>query len=132
MVQKRATARQSNQLGVTFFQSGALELAIEQFMRATKRAPWVPTYWLNLGVALLERGAVNEAEAALERCLNLNPQSQSAFFHFGQIHIKRGDYSSAEASYLKVIELDPSTHLAQRAHEFIEGWRPHLIVGRRS
>jgi tetratricopeptide (TPR) repeat protein len=132
MARKRVTAPQHNQLGVTFFQSGSLDLAIEQFTRATKRAPWVATYWLNLGVAFLDRGEVNEAEAALEKCLKLKPQNQSAYFHRAQIHTKRGDDSSAKAAYEKVIDLDSTTHLARRAHELLKGWRPQVIVGRKA
>ncbi len=129
MASKRSvTARQYNQLGVTFFESRALDLAIEQFTRATRRAPWVPTYWLNLGVALLDRGDVNEAKSALDKSLKLNPQSQSAYFHLAQIHAKRGDDLPARAAYQKVIDLDSSTHLARRALELAEGCCPQLIA----
>jgi Flp pilus assembly protein TadD len=68
----KAHAFEHNQLGVTFFQSGAIELAIEQFMKATRRAWWVPSYWLNLGVALLDKGELDEAESALMRAIALN------------------------------------------------------------
>ena len=129
MASKRSvTARQHNQLGVTFFESGALVLAIEQFTRAARRAPWVPTYWLNLGVALLDRGDVNEAKIALDKSLKLNPQSQSAYFYLAQIHSKRGDDLSARAAYQKVIDLDSSTHLARRALELTKGRCPQLIT----
>lgn len=128
MAHKRVTARQRNQLGVTFFESGALDLAIEQFTCATRRAPWIATYWLNLGVALLDRGEVEQAKTALEKSLKLNPQNQSTYFHLAQIHTKRGDYSSAKAAYLKVIGLDSSTHLARRARELTEGWHPQLFT----
>jgi len=125
---KRATARQHNQLGVTFFQSGAIDLAIEQFTRATKRAPWMATYWLNLGVALLDRGEVEQAETALKKSLELDPGSQSTYFHLAQLHSKRGDRSSANAAYLKVIELNAHSYLAQRARELTEGWHPKLRI----
>ena len=124
----RAKASEHNQLGVTFFQSRSIDLAIEQFIQATKRAPWVATYWLNLGVALLDRGKVDEAKTALDKSLKLNPQSQSAYFHLGQIHTKRGDDASSREAYLKVIDLNSSTDLARRARELTEGRCPHLIV----
>jgi hypothetical protein len=38
---RRARGFEHNQLGVTFYRSGALDLAIEQFELATRRAPWV-------------------------------------------------------------------------------------------
>lgn len=116
-----------NQLGVTFFQSGAIELAVEQFTLAKRRAAWVSTYWLNLGVALLEQNELDKAEAALSRALKLNPQSQSAHFHLAQIHTKRGDETAARNAYQQVITLDPLTRFAQRAREHNEGWRPRLI-----
>jgi tetratricopeptide (TPR) repeat protein len=58
---------------VTFYESGAIDLAIEEFRRATKRVPRVATYWLNLGVALLDEDKNEEAESALKRALRLNP-----------------------------------------------------------
>lgn len=126
---QNVTARQHNELGVTFFQSGALDLAIEQFRKARKRAPRVATYWLNLGVALLDKAELDEAESVLMQSLKLKPQSQSAYFHLAQLYTRRGDNLSARAMYLKVIDLDSTTYLAQRARELTEGGHPHLIHG---
>lgn len=128
MARKRATARQHNQLGVTFFQSGAVDLAVEQFTRAIKSAPGVGTYWLNLGVALLDRGDLDRATTALEKSSHLNPKSQSTYFHLAQIHTKRGEALAAREAYLKVIELDSQTYFAQRARELTEGRIPKVIV----
>jgi tetratricopeptide (TPR) repeat protein len=87
--QTKARAVEDNQLGVAFFQSGAIELAVEQFRRAARRASWVSTYWLNLGVAPLEGGELDEAESALRHALKINSKSQSAHFHLAQLHAKR-------------------------------------------
>ncbi len=124
----KARAFEHNQLGVTFFQSGAVDLAVEQFRLATRRASWVPSYWLNLGVALLEKGELDEAERALRRNLALNPESQSAYFHLGQLYHRRNDESASRRAYRKSVELAPYTYLAQRARERVEGWRPRLII----
>jgi tetratricopeptide (TPR) repeat protein len=124
----KAHAFEHNQLGVTFFQSGAIELAIEQFMKATRRAWWVPSYWLNLGVALLDKGELDEAESALMRAIALNPRSQSACFHLAQLNKKRCDEGAVRRAYEKTIELRPHTYLAQR-REYLEGWRPRIITG---
>ncbi len=124
----KARACEHNQLGVSFFQSGAIDLAIEQFKVATKRAPRVPSYWLNLGVALLDKGSLVAAEASLKRTLSLNPQSQSAYFHLAQLYKSRGeDDAAVRDAYEQAIALDPHTYLAQRAREHIEGWRPRII-----
>lgn len=124
----KGTGSQHNQLGVSFYESGAIDLAIEEFRRATKRVPWVATYWLNLGAALLDKAEDEEAESALMRALRLNPNSQSVYYHLAQLHKKRGDKVATRATYEKLIELGPHTHLAERAREYLEGWRPRIIT----
>lgn len=125
----KANASEHNRLGATFFQCGAVDLAIEQFTLAAKRAPWISSYWLNLGVALLDKGLLVEAESALERAISLNPESQSAYFHLAQLNKKRGDEAAVRRAYEKAIELGPHTYLAQRSREYLEGWRPSIITG---
>jgi tetratricopeptide (TPR) repeat protein len=122
----KALAFEHNQLGVTFYRSGAIDLALEQFRRATKRAPWVATYWLNLGITLLDKDALNDAESALKRAIELDPQSQSAYFHLAQLYHKRGDSVAVHESYQRTIELAPDTHLAQRSRERLADWRPRI------
>jgi tetratricopeptide (TPR) repeat protein len=119
---------QHNQLGVTFFQGGAIDLAVEQFTFATTRAPWVSTYWLNLGVALLQKEQLDQAEVALERTLALDPRKQSAYYHLAQIYEKRGDTKSFREAFEKVLELGPKTHLGQRARERLDHWKPRIIA----
>jgi Tfp pilus assembly protein PilF len=122
----RALAVEHNQLGVTFYRSGAIELALGQFTLATRRAPWVSSYWLNLGVALLDKDELDEAEAALKHAIEQNRRSQSAYFYLAQIHEKRCDDLATREFYQRAIELAPHTHLARRARERLEGWRPRL------
>ncbi len=122
----KGTASQHNQLGVTFYQSGAIDLAIEEFRRATKRRPSIATYWLNLGAALIDKAEIDEAELALKRGLELKPDSQSAYYHLAQVFAKRGDEPSVRAAYQKVIELGPNTYLAQRARERLDDWHPRF------
>ncbi|WP_041976910.1 tetratricopeptide repeat protein [Pyrinomonas methylaliphatogenes] len=124
---RRARGFEHNQLGVTFYRSGALDLAIERFELATRRAPWVSSYWLNLGVAFLDKGILGKAEAAIKRALELDNKSQSAYFHLAKLHEKREDEAAAREAYEKAIELDPRTHLAQRARERLEEWHPRLL-----
>jgi Tfp pilus assembly protein PilF len=124
-----ATAFECNQLGVTFFRCGAVDLAIEHFKCATKRAPFVSSYWLNLGVALLEKGILTEAAEALEKAISINPENQSAYFHRAQLHKKFGHEVSVRCNYEKVIEIKSDTRLAQLAREYLEGWRPRIIRG---
>jgi tetratricopeptide (TPR) repeat protein len=125
---KRTLAREHNQLGVHFYRSGALDLALEQFKRATKQAPWVASYWLNLGVALLDTDALDDAQAALTEAVEINPQNQSAYFHLAQLKEKRSDTLAARELYRRAIELGSNTRLAGRARERLQGWQPRLKV----
>ena len=129
-MRRRTKARsfEHNQLGVTFFQSGAIDLAIEQFSLAIKRAPWVPSYWLNLGIALLEKDVLDEAQSALQRTIALQPDNQSAYYHQAQLYKKRGNEQAVRSAYEKAIELNPHSYLAQRAREYLEGWHPRIIT----
>lgn len=124
----QATAQEYNRLGATFYQAGAIDLAIEQFKIAARRAPWISSYWLNLGAALLDKAMLDEAESALNRAVSLNPESQSAYYHIAQLQKMRGDEKAVRLAYEKTIELDPYTYLAQRARERLEGWRPRFII----
>ena len=117
-----------NQLGVTFFQSGAVDLTIEQFRLAIKRAPWVPSYWLNLGIALLERDTLNEAQLALDRAIALQPNNQSAYYHLAQLYKKLGNEEAVRSAYAKAVQLSPHTYLADRAREYLEGWHPRIVT----
>jgi Flp pilus assembly protein TadD len=126
-IRKKAHSYEHNQLGVTFFESGALDLAIEQFRLATKRAPWVASYWLNLGVALLDNGSLDEALLVLQQVIALKPNNQSAYYHLAQLYKKLGNDEAVRSAYQKTIELGPRTHLGDRAREYLEGWRPRII-----
>ncbi len=128
MPRTKARSFEHNQLGVTFFQSGAVDLAIEQFRRALKRAPWVPSYWLNLGIALLDKGVLDEAQSALQRAIKLQPDSQSGYYHLAQLYKKLGNEQAVQSAYKKAIEINPHTYLAHRACEYLEDWHPRIII----
>lgn len=124
----KARSFEHNQLGVTFFQSGAIDLAIEQFRLALKRAPWVSSYWLNLGIALLDKDVLGEAQSALEHAMALQPDSQSAYYHLAQLYKKLGNEQAVRTAYEKAIEINPHTYLAHRACEYLEDWHPRIIT----
>jgi tetratricopeptide (TPR) repeat protein len=124
----KAHSFEHNQLGVTFFQSGAVHLAIEQFRLAIKRAPGVPSYWLNLGIALLDSDVLDEAQSALERAIKLQPDNQSAYYHLAQLYKKLGDELAVQSAYKRAIEINPHTYLADRACEYLENWHPRIVT----
>jgi len=125
---RKARSFEHNELGVTFFQSGALDLSIEQFRLAIKRAPWVSAYWLNLGIALLDKDVLDESQSSLEHAIALQPDSQSAYYHLAQLYKKRGKEENVRSAYEKAILLSPHTYLAERAREYLEDWHPRIIT----
>ena len=66
---KKATVAEQLRLGVFFYRSGIYDLAIEQFLAASKRAPNTPNVWLNLGAVYIDKSELAKAKIALERAL---------------------------------------------------------------
>jgi tetratricopeptide (TPR) repeat protein len=120
---KRATVAEQLRLGVFFYRRGSLDLAIEQFLAASKRSPHAPNIWLNLGAAYIDKNDLGNAKAALEHALTLKPDYASAFFHLGQLYDKQADAENAFSCFNQVITLEPHGELARRAREQLEGFR---------
>jgi tetratricopeptide (TPR) repeat protein len=126
---KRPTAADHLQLGVIFYRSRSFDLAIQQFLLASKKAPHAPNVWNNLAVAYIDKGELDKAMLALGRALKLKPDYVSAHFHLGQLFDKRGENEEAVECFNRVIELDPYGELGRRAKERIEGFRPKFVLG---
>jgi protein O-GlcNAc transferase len=128
MRRKRATLAEQLRLGVYFFNSGAIDLAIAQFTAATKRAPHLATVWMNLGAAYLEKKDLAHADESLQRALNLRPDFAAAHYHLAQVCEARGENERAKECYQRAAELSPHTDLGRHALELATGWRPHIYI----
>jgi superkiller protein 3 len=126
---KRATAAEHCRLGLFFYRSGNYDLAIEQFIAASKKAPRAPNVWLNLGVVYIDKGDLVKAMVALEKALELKPNYAPAYFHLGQLYDKRGEDEKASECFNRVIELEPRGELSRRARERLEGFHPKILGG---
>jgi Flp pilus assembly protein TadD len=85
ILKDKRRANEHNSLGASFFNSGAVELAVKQFEIAVTLAPDDAAYWRNLGAALLEMGLIEDADRALRRSIELDPNSGHSHFHLGQL-----------------------------------------------
>lgn len=128
MRRKRPTLAEQLRLGMYFFNTGALDLAIQAFTAATKRAPHLATAWMNLGVAYLEKKELEKAEEALQRALQLQPEYPTAFYHLAQLCELRGQREQAREYYQRTAKLAPHTDLGRRALERATGWRPRFFM----
>jgi tetratricopeptide (TPR) repeat protein len=124
---KQATVAEHLRLGVFFYRSGNYDLAIEQFLAASKKAPHTPNVWLNLGASYIDKGELLKAKAALERALGLKPDYASAFFHLGQLYDKQANNEKARGCFERVITLTPHSELGRRARERIDGFHPRVV-----
>ena len=123
MARKTKTPKAADhlQLGAFFYRSGSYDLAIEQFVAASKRAPHLPNVWLNLGVAYIDKGELQKAKESLERALKLKPDYPPAYFHLGVLYERLGDLERARESFNRVIDLDRYGELGRRASEIVGG-----------
>jgi tetratricopeptide (TPR) repeat protein len=125
---KKASVAEHLRLGVFFYRSGSYDLAIEQFLAASKRAPHTPNVWLNLGATYIDQGELAKAKMALERALRLKPDYGSAFFHLGQLYDEDGDAEKARECFKRVILLEPHSEIGRRAKERVEGFHPRVVL----
>jgi Tfp pilus assembly protein PilF len=128
MRHKRATLAEQLRLGAFFFNSGAIDLAIAQFITVTKRAPHLATAWMNLGAAYLEKKDLACAEESLQRAIKLRPDFAAAYYHLAQVCEARGEPEQAKQCYQRAAELAPHTELGRHALELATGWRPHIYI----
>ena len=132
MRRKRPTIAEQLRLGAYFFSTGALDLAIQEFTAATRRAPHSATAWMNLGAAYLEKKEVAKAEEMLQRALKLRPDYAAAYYHLAQLCEMRGQPRESREYYQRTADLAPHTDMGRHALELATGWRPRLYIAEES
>jgi len=95
----RKKARNLNNLGVTSFHNGELELARDQFRQAVGFDPNFAECYNNLGLVLTELDQDDEATEAFSRALKINPDLHSAYNNLGYVFYKQGSYDQAIEMY---------------------------------
>ncbi len=130
MCRKRPTVAERIRLGAYFFATGALDLAIAQFVAATRRAPHSATAWMNLGAAYLEKKDWARAEESLQRALKIRPDFAAAYYHLAQLCEERGENDRTKQYYRRAADLAPHTDLGRHALELATDWRPRLFISK--
>jgi tetratricopeptide (TPR) repeat protein len=124
---KKTTVAEQLRLGVFFYRAGSYDLAIEQFLAASRRAPHTPNIWVNLGATYIDKGELENAKGALERALQLRSAYASAFFHLGQLYDKQTREKKARECFKRVVELEPHSELGRRARQRVEGFQARVV-----
>jgi Flp pilus assembly protein TadD len=91
----RREAMKFNNLGVTSFHNGHLELARDQFLDAVKRDPTFAECFNNLGLVYTDLGEEAKAAAAFLKAIKLSPDLHAAYNNLGYVYYKQGNYEKA-------------------------------------
>ncbi len=82
-------------LGLAYFKSGAVPLAIEQFKEAVKLDPTKVEGHYNLGNAYLRQGAYQSAIIELKKAIAIKPDIAEAYLNLGVAYINQNRYREA-------------------------------------
>lgn len=85
---------------------GKLDLAIEDYKKATEKNPESSVIFNNLGSAYRKKGLFKEAVIAYDKSISLNNQYILAYNNRGVAKIEKGDYQSAIEDFNKALSID--------------------------
>ena len=88
-------------LGESYFMSGKMDKAIEEFKKVIETEPSARTYAL-LGLSYLRLGRFDEAKQYFQNGLKLDPHNIACLFNLGYIAERQGDATGAEAMFQEV------------------------------
>ena len=101
---KKKEAKKFNNLGVTSFHNGELELARDQFLEAVTLDAQFAEAWNNLGLVFTELQDDEEATRAFSKTVEINPDLPAAYNNLGYIFYKQGSYDQAVEMYNEALE----------------------------
>jgi Flp pilus assembly protein TadD len=118
---RKAAALDPNQadihytLGVTLWQQGEFDKAVEELRAAIKVQPSYAEAHYTLGTVLKQQGNLAEAAAALHEAIRLNPEFAGAYTTLGGILRQQGDSEGAAAAMKTGAEIAKRTTDLQAA-----------------
>jgi tetratricopeptide (TPR) repeat protein len=92
-------SRKLNNLGVTSFHNGELELARDQFEEAVSLDEGFAECFNNLGLVYTELDEEEKATEAFSTAIELNPELHAAYNNLGYVFYKQGSYDQAIEMY---------------------------------
>jgi predicted O-linked N-acetylglucosamine transferase (SPINDLY family) len=98
--------------GITFYQQGRLDEAIEYFRKAIQLDPNSPEAYHYLGIALQSKKHLNEAATCYQKSLQLDPGYADAHLHFGNLYRVIGRLDEAVLHFRDALRLQPDSAAA--------------------
>ena len=93
-------------LGESYFMSGKVDKAIEEFKKLIEVEPSARSYAF-LGLSYRHLGRFDEAKQYFQKGLKLDPHNSSCLFNLGFIAERQGDSAAAEAMFQEVLRSNP-------------------------
>lgn len=93
-------------LGESYYMSGKVDKAIEEFKRLTEAEPSAHSY-LFLGLSYTHLGRFDEAKQSFQNGLKLDPRNSACLYNLGYIAERQGDSAGAGAIFQKVLLSNP-------------------------
>ena len=110
-----------NGLGVTymygskFLNKGALNLALENFRKATEYDSHFSEAHSNLAACYYELGDAKEATGIYERIINRDPGNVLGYYNLGLLYAFEKDYDNAIRCFKKALRLKPDFRECEEA-----------------
>jgi tetratricopeptide (TPR) repeat protein len=99
LAERKKKSRKLNNLGVTSFHNGELELARDQFLEAISLDDGFAECFNNLGLVYTELGEHARATEAFSTAVAKNPDLHTAYNNLGYVFYKQGSYDQAVEMY---------------------------------
>jgi len=100
--------------GVSSFQKGNIEAAINYYNKAIEINPQLSMAYINRGYANFSKGDLAQAIQDTTKAIEINPESIDAYGVRGDSHVKSENFDQAVADYSKAIELNPKLGAAYK------------------
>ena len=98
-----------NNLAVTYFRMGRLQLAEKCYQQALQREPHNIFSHINLGLTYLKTGRAREAEKKFKWALYTNPYDPRAHSFLAYLYSQQNELERAEKHYREILYLHPSS-----------------------
>ncbi len=95
------------QLGLTAYDHGRMELALDAFHHLRDLNPEAIEGWFNCGLVYQKMGHFEEALASYQNAVRIDPDNAKTWCNLSSIWFERGDFAEAEKAARRSIEIKP-------------------------
>ena len=105
--QEPVDVEQIYQAGVSYYESGDYEKAIEAYKRAIQLDPSSVDFYYHLGMAFSSLGRFKDATQAYNSAIRLRPEYAAAYYNLGHAYSNLREYDKAVRAFQRAIQYEP-------------------------